>query len=116
MSEQMITKQKIKSVLPKVGTGIGPIKRATLKKTSVFQKLAMSKGVGKVLDSKVGKAGVKVGNAVIKGSVAPLKWAGKQIEKEMRMDEAKDKEYEETAKKETAELKGFQYGYNKKKK
>ena len=30
-----------------------------------YQKFAMSKGMGKVLDSKVGKVGIKVGNVVL---------------------------------------------------
>lgn len=51
--------------------------------------MVMSKPVGKVLDSKVGKSGVAVGNAVIKAA----KWPGKQIEKEMRMDKEKDDKY-----------------------
>lgn len=44
-----------------------------LKKMDSMRKIAMSKPVGNILDSKVGKAGVKVGNAVIKGVKAPLK-------------------------------------------
>ena len=48
-----------------------------------FTKVAMSKPVGRVLDSKLGKTGVKVGNTVIKGVKAPGKiikknWAGSQ--------------------------------------
>lgn len=46
----------------------------------------MSKPVGKVLDSKVGKGMVKVGNAMM----APFKWAGGQIEKQMRMEKKQD--------------------------
>lgn len=38
-----------------------------------YQKIAMSKPVGKVLDSRVGKAGVKVGKKVIKAVKAPAK-------------------------------------------
>lgn len=53
----------------------------------------MSKRVGNVLGSKPGRLGVKVGNAIIKGFSAPFKWAGRQIEKEMRMNKAKDDEY-----------------------
>jgi len=36
-------------------------------------KIAMSKPVGKVLDSKLGKVGVKVGDTVIKAVKAPAK-------------------------------------------
>lgn len=41
---------------------------ARSKPPTPFQNFAMSKPVGRVLDSKVGKAGVAVGNAVIKGA------------------------------------------------
>lgn len=65
-----------------------------------YQKLAMSKPVGRVLDSKLGKSGVKMGNKIIKGAkkagkvaTYPLKWAGNQIEKEARMNQAKDDRY-----------------------
>ena len=51
------------------------------KKQSVYQKFAMSKPVGKVLDSKVGKAGVKVGDNIIKGVKAPGKFINKQWKK-----------------------------------
>lgn len=48
-----------------------------------YQKVAMSKPVGKVLDSRVGKVGVKVGNSAIKAVKAPVKiikkkWAANQ--------------------------------------
>lgn len=44
----------------------------------------------KVLDSKVSqKVMIPVGNAVIKAASAPFKWAGKQIEKDIRGGEQK---------------------------
>ena len=56
----------------------------------------MSKGMGKVLDAKISrKVAIPVGNAVIKGFLFPFKWAGKQIEKEMRMKEKKKKKWEQ---------------------
>jgi hypothetical protein len=68
---------------------------------TAFQKFAMKPSVGKILDSGIArKAAIPLGNAVIKGvkkagSIAakPFKWAGGQIEKEMKMDKAKDDEY-----------------------
>jgi hypothetical protein len=36
---------------------------------------------------------IPVGNTVIKGVTAPLKWAGKQVEKEIKMNKAKDNIY-----------------------
>ena len=39
----------------------------------IRDKAVMSKPAGQVLDSTVGKAGVKLGNAVIKGVKAPVK-------------------------------------------
>lgn len=48
---------------------------------NIKTKAAMSKPVGKVLDSKAGKAGVKVGDAVIKGVKAPGKFIKKQWNK-----------------------------------
>jgi hypothetical protein len=53
----------------------------------------MSKGVGKVLDSKVGKGMVKVGNVVKRGASAPFKGMIKGIEKEMQINKAKDDRY-----------------------
>jgi len=44
-----------------------------------LQSVAMSKPVGKVLDSKAGKLGVKVGNKVIKGAKAPGKLVKKGV-------------------------------------
>lgn len=82
-----------------------PIKK--LKKG--YQKFAMSKGVGKVLDSRVGKAGVKVGNKVKKVAGAPFKWVGGQIEKEMRMNKAKDDFYRLQGKKLNSDYSGRSY-------
>lgn len=39
----------------------------------IKNKIAMSKPAGKVLDSKAGKAGVKVGNRIVKAAKAPAK-------------------------------------------
>ena len=47
---------------------------------------------------KIGKAGVKVGSVVKKGASAPFKWAGKQIEKELKMNKAKDDRYRKEGK------------------
>lgn len=49
-----------------------------IKKPTRYQKFAMSKPVGKVLDSKVGKVGIKVGNKVIKAAKAPAKLVQKK--------------------------------------
>lgn len=65
-------------------------KKATMQSSMIvpkltkFQKVAMSKPVGKVLDSKVGKTGVKVGNKVIKAGKA----IGKSIKKSWGTNQA----------------------------
>lgn len=58
-------------------------------KLPAISKFAMSKPVGKMLNSKVGKVGVKMGNTAMKVASAPFKWAGRQMEKEMRGGEQK---------------------------
>jgi hypothetical protein len=65
------------------------------KKMPIVNKAVMKAGLNttKILDSKVGKGMVKVGNAVKKGATAPLKWAGNQVAKEMKIDKAKDDIY-----------------------
>ncbi len=62
-------------------------------KANLVTKMAMSRPVGKVFDSGVGKKMVGFGNAVKRGIAAPFKWAGGQIEKELKMDKAKDNKY-----------------------
>jgi hypothetical protein len=49
-----------------------------------YQKIAMSKPVGKVLDSKPGKVGVKVGNKIIKAAKAP----GKLLKRKWEVNQA----------------------------
>lgn len=51
------------------------------KMKDIRDKAVMSKPVGKVLNSKAGKVGVKVGDAVIKGAKAPGKFIKKQWNK-----------------------------------
>ena len=62
-----------------------------------FTNLAMSKGVGKVLNSGVGKVGVKVGNAVIRGAKAPGNLVASAIKRESAMNKAADTKYRKEA-------------------
>lgn len=54
------------------------------KMKAIRDKAAMSKPVGKVLDSKAGKVGVKVGDGIIKG----VKGAGNLIKKKWEVNQA----------------------------
>ena len=94
-------------------TGPGGYSKKTLGQK--WNDVVMSKPVGKVLDSKIGKGMVGIGNAI----TAPLKWAGKQIQKEMEIDKAKDDKYRKAGEKLNAEYSGrpssFKYGIQKRK-
>jgi hypothetical protein len=57
--------------------------------SSTWQNIAMSKTAGKVLDSKVGKAGVKVGNNVMK----PFKAVGEYLKENGRLNKEAVAEY-----------------------
>jgi len=87
------------------------MKKKTKKK--LFTKIAMSKPVGKVLDSKVGKAGVAVGNKIIKG-VKRLKPDMKKIREDLVGSPAIDKRQREEGAKMNAEYSG-RYKKSKKK-
>lgn len=60
----------------------------------------------------VGKAAKGVGKMI----AAPFKWAGGQIEKEMKMDKAKDDKYRVAGSAMNQEYSGFKYGYQPRKK
>ena len=80
-----------------------------------FTKLAMSKPIGKVLDSKVGKGMVKVGNTITGG----INKFGTKIGKDLFGSPELDKKQREDAKKLNQEYSGrpssFRYGIQKRK-
>lgn len=60
------------------------------------------------MNNKPVRPGVKKAvKAVVKGITAPVKWAGKQIEKEMRMNKAKDDAYRSAGSKLNASYSGL---------